>query len=624
MKIRTYIKGTEVNDPVNLNELEIELNYNDDSIEQSVSTNEWEIGLGENDGYTILENEINQLTEGVPFKLELEDTGTTYTLFDGYLDLWDSTINTQIITANATEQGQLDWLNNVVDSFSFDYLYEIGKITANDAIPIPYVISKKNNGLEVFITALSIYTMIRQIVSNVNSIVQTVIQFASLDFTAVIRVALQILELVVLLIAAIKLTVDLFNLVVQPVKYHYGMKVSRMIEIGLEHIGGLKLSSSILKQHPFDKLIFIPEKFNIREDNVGTFKQVTGILDLTRTNEKKGYDKGTFGDFFRRMKLIFNAKLVIDSNTVYFEKQNFKKTAPRYTLPPFENTTGFKFNKDEFYSNYLLKFETDLEDRNTIQEYLGTSVQIITTPKVLVNKKMQLTKNLQEISFGVALGKRKTTLSFAEQRIEDFNSAISDLSRVIAKVVDAILQTISNLIKTINKIIKALKVVGIKINPINIPGLPKDSSQLMNKLNMRFDGTRINMLKLESDYISVPKLILVDVKASPRQNVLLQGNETYLSARYMWDNFHSNKSFVPNAQGEHNQHKYYEIPKIPFTVGDFPLVKTSNYIFDSNGVEAKLLSLKYNPIGETATGRYKVNELYTTNLKQTIIEPDGR
>ena len=46
-------------------------------------------------------------------------------------------------------------------------------------------------------------------------------------------------------------------------------------------------------------------------------------------------------------------------------------------------------------------------------------------------------------------------------------------------------------------------------------------------------------------------------------------------------------------------------------------------VTDAYGNECELISLKYNPLRETAKGTYKQRKQYLNNIKETIIEPNG-
>jgi hypothetical protein len=63
---------------------------------------------------------------------------------------------------------------------------------------------------------------------------------------------------------------------------------------------------------------------------------------------------------------------------------------------------------------------------------------------------------------------------------------------------------------------------------------------------------------------------------------------------------------------------------MPFPFESYSQVRNRNYITTPEGEEGRLLSIKFNLEDQTASGKYKVNRLYTNNLTLQIIEPDGK
>lgn len=648
---RHILNGVEINEPNNYAQLEIELNYEKNSLKEVVTINDWVIGTGDNrtgnDGLTILRNYLAKgltggqgVTEGIPFQIKLDnEAGTVYTLFDGYLDLWSAKIDEDRITAPAVEQGKLDWLNQVADSVTFDYLYTVkGLIQDHHFVKIPYVINRKANGVEVIAAIIGLYVAIREIISVIQAMVATANDATLAYITIIIRLILYTIYFIALLIAIFEMFTDLYNQIIQPVKYHYGMKVQDAFRLGLEHFG-LSFSSSILQRGDFGHLVWIPEKYNQKEDNTGVFEGVTGLLDGNST-DRKGFPRGTIGQFIRIWEQHFNAKILIENGVFYFEDQDFNIPKAAFVVPDVE-MVGYRFNKDEFYSNITLSYATDLNDRNTIQEYLGTSVQIIQQPRTVQNKKMVLTRNLHEVNFGFALGKRKTSETFIERRILEFKDEMIKRNKVFLAIVEPITQSYEFAMKQAKKVTKVLKSLGIKVNfigplavgPSSYYGLSKVMEwtyKVLNTLegkaqefNQSEGVSRIGMLMMENDFVMVPKAVILDINDNFRHTKVSDLNETRLNARYIWNRFHKYKSFL-EEDGKHNQYLEYDLPEIAFTFSDFEKVRLSNRIFDSDMNEGKLLNLKFIPEKGTATGKFKVNTKYTDNLQIEIIEPDGK
>jgi len=135
---------------------------------------------------------------------------------------------------------------------------------------------------------------------------------------------------------------------------------------------------------------------------------------------------------------------------------------------------------------------------------------------------------------------------------------------------------------------------------------------------------------MENDFVTVPKLLILKDNNDARNNVLLSSNQTILNAEWLWDRYHFINSFVKSdfvlsSDRETNQYKRYSIPDVPFTCEDYQKVKTSNKIVPANGQGTGVIeSLEWNPITQRASINYRVNEIYTRNLKTVKILPDGK
>jgi hypothetical protein len=627
MKVLTYLKDVETNDPLNLGELSIDITYDKDGNKESATLNNFVFGVNDlrksNDAFKLCTDHVyGGLTggvgvfEGLPLRMVLDNQRSTkYTLFDGYLDISKASIVCGEVTAPAIEQGKIDWLNDRIDAFDFKYLYDTGFFTKASFIPVPYVINKKGNEFELALTLASLFVMTNAFKTQFNNIKREITSTGN-PFSTVsssVNLVLEILYCITLLAAIIKLLFDLYNLLIQPVKYHNGMRAVDLVQIGLSYLG-LTLSSTILQQYPFNKMVIIPEKYNIKDDNVNKFKFIVGQL-TGDINEKEGFYKGTFGALFRALKLMFNAKIQIVDNVVYFEKQDFNITPSQYRLPNLQDT-GYKFNSDDLKANRILSFTLDQNDRNTIQEYGGNAYQVVHSPIAVNHIKMVTINGLDRQVIPFSRGLRKTSLTFIEQGLNVFFKVFGTEVDIIIKIVNLAISAINGIIRALNKLIKILKKIGINLGG-SIPSIPKiQSPNIQNLIE-----SRIDMLKMESDFIASPKVVLVDDHANKRNNKLLLGNEQFLNAKYLYDNYHYFNNFV-TTNGWNNQFLIRRFENIPFTFDNYEMVRTNGSILTFDGKEAILIDIKYDPISQTASGTYKVKHIYTNNLKLNNIYPN--
>ncbi len=629
MKINNYMNGSEVNTPLNILDLEIELNFDKSSVKQTVSLNNLEFGVNNprfvTDAYKAIKQHENSnigVIEGLPYILEIDnEKGKKYDLIKGFLDVWgkEQTRNERgdVIKVNVYEQGKIDWLNDVSDSVSFEFLYNQGKITQSDFVQIPYCIDKKQNTIEIIFSIFALFTITDKLQEEITAFSQELVQaFNPFEATVIARAVLHILRVTVYLVALVTIIIQLYNYLIQPVKYHTGMSVLKMFEKGCEHFG-LTFRSSILQQEPFNKLYWLPEKFAINERN--TVQGLTGNLTSSNTFSNTGYYDGTFGDFIRLWQQVFNAKLLIINEVLYFEKFNYNPSSNNWVIPNLlDSKFNYSYNKDDFYSNIKIGFNYDLNDKHTVQEWKGTNVQVIQNAITVNDARMNLAKNYLEIKHTFALGKTKRELNTIEKIFDRFFKAVGGVLNILIEIVNKLISLLNEAIKLINKLIKTLKTLGIdlKITIPRIPGVPK--SNLKNLIE-----NRIGMLKMESDYIQVPKAILLDVASNPRNTKINVNNDLILNAKYLWDNYNYFISFVPKGNFKGNQYKLRELSQCKFTFSDYEKVRGNNLVTDDYGNECEILTLKYNPLLEQVTGTYRERFQYLRNIKETIIEPNG-
>jgi hypothetical protein len=632
MKATFLLNGAEVIVPNNFRELAIQLNFDQGNPTAQVSLNEWEFGVGTRNSTTdsslLLNNHLdNGLTggvgafEGVPFGIDLEDNNVKHKLFDGYIDPSTAVYNKNLVTGTAVEQGGIDWLNEIADSVSIEFLATAislggaGIIKDTDNILVPYIISEIPNNKDAAIMALTIFVVITEIKSAINELIKSVNKVISdpLMWGEILAIIIQVAYILVLIITSIKLIIDLFNLIIQPVKYHAGMNVLFQCQKAADYLG-FTFESTILDVDYKDLLILPTKNAQFTNENSNS---ILGFLNKDKT-EHNGFYRGTFGDLLRELKTMFNAKVVIDGTIIRLERRDYNLSNSLYQLPDVDQTK-FSLNADEFISNYSLAFSVDYNDKNTVNEYAGTAVQVQTLPKTINNKGMVLTKGFQDNTLQFALGKIKNELTRPERIVSAFFKVAGGLLGEFADLVNKLIPIINTIIKKINKLVKQLNnIPGINLKVNLKPLTPITIKSFANLIE-----DRIGMLKMENDFISVSKMLIIKEGNDARNNKPTANNSVLLDANYLFETYHSINSFDSETYPAHNQHINRSIENIPFCFEDYEKVRTDNKIYDNNGVDiGELLSLEWNPFTKIATSiKFKINKVYTKNLKTTVIIP---
>lgn len=619
-KLSFYLKNQLVNPPRNWRETQIELNFNIRAGEtkQKFVITDYDFVL---ENAQLIKQHISDgyIFEGLPLRIEIDSASGNSVLFDGYLDIPNSGDLSDKINSNCrlVENESTDWLNDVADSFTFEYLYrEYGSITDSDFVKVPYVLSTIPNYTNSAIALVGVYVMAKEVKDQIEKIKSYVADMpVYYVFSTYIKLILYIIYLILVLIALVKLVKDLMLLILQPVKYHSCMSASTLLSKGAEYLGLTIFAPDFQPNGTFELMHVMPEKYYVPENSVE--KKILGFTKPENT--KDGFYKGTFGDLLRDLKLLINGKVFVKNKVIYLVRADYKIGNPQYTMPPIENNY-YRYNADEFNSNVYLTFQTDMQDKNTIHEYLGTSYQVQFQPNTVVNQKMVLMKGLKEVRFPFALAKTKNTLTTPEKLMEGFIKGVGKFLGALVKATNTVIKVLNKVITAVNKILKALGMIGIKIK-FQLPLIPLFSPPNFAEQFV----SRIGMLALENDNFSTKKVVLLDVKSTPKATKINNDNFTKLNAHYIYNNFYYTTDFLPsNDKPSGNQFKLQTYQNVPFTHDNFLKVYENNTIFANNGNECEIDSLKWNPFKQTAEIKLREPFLYTNNLRKIELEPDGQ
>lgn len=471
MKVEYELLG-QVCNPVNRSEIFLEVNHDQQSVIDQPKPH-----VGINNLYFAREdilkvmNYLNAspgITEGAPFNIKITERGVTNTI-NMYLNLMDGFKRSNDgIEASVKMLQSLDWLDDKVDGFTFESLYNdvsSGPITIDSVtyssyqnyfdrkfIYIPYVLSSIPNRQDAFMSLFSAIYVIVQLSNTIKTILQWAIPMEG--FGVVMGVAQLVAEIafaLLLLASLVALMEHLFNSLMQPIKYHGSMLLVDMLKVA-SHKMGLKFNSTIWNSFPYNQIAYLPEKFNPIQETSPSSINIFGISlfgfaktgfmtpgyapsgphDSSTSTVQKGYLEGTGGDLMRLVKRYCNGKIIIpdQTNDLILERRDFYPATSAFQLPDIRQDWN-GYNTDELVANILIKFAADLNDKNCISFisasgnpfYTGTVFQATTSQITTVNQALVGIKGLREISIDAARGVGKDKLSFLEQLHKDLTIA---------------------------------------------------------------------------------------------------------------------------------------------------------------------------------------------------------
>ena len=512
----------------------------------------------------------NGIYEGVDFSLSLSNPTTD--VFNGFLDLADDIEINRDLRQVKCKLGQVDGLNtfaNISQAITVGLLESENKFSASDYVDVPYVKVDDFDFLSTAILIIAAYQMQLEIKKNVKLIADRFNEFGTLATTGLggplsaiartaIYVGITLIYIGFMVIALVKMVKQILDLLLRFRKYHRGIGMKDLITIGCAH-AGYTFHSSIPE---LNEIHYIPKK-----TEKGRIKIKRGTTGLPLT----GGVMYTLSQQVGIVQDLFNAKTKVIGKDVYIEP--LKNTAFWEKGSTFEMKDVYipveKNNANEIVGTKVISFSTDTADKWTLENYKGTTYEIKTLPKTFDDERKVLIKGLEEITFPVALGTRKDSLTVLEKTLLFF-----------AKIADGMV--------------------------IVFGGKPQFAAKIKDNLNI---------MKMSSDLIEVPKLLRLD--SSYR---LLKTDRDTWGAKYLYDNYHYYNSFVLNNYGQ--QYQLFKDIRMDASFQNFLDILSNNIGTHSDGRKAEFESILYNFGGGFWNASYRIKKIHSANLKETYTEPE--
>jgi hypothetical protein len=577
------INGKSSNPPRSFFDVSIQANFGA-NIQANINTEEFTFILDEySEIIEWIENGKKSgvgIFEGIPIKINTTDGVSVIEAFNGIIDLQD---NLQIfpnlgeIKAKLRQDNGLNQLQELIEPLDYGYLRSLGVIKPSDYNSVDYVVVRPDATLESITILITAYLLSKQLKDTIKELAESVATVAGIAASglsgpigaAIYAVAVAIAQAIyaaAILILLINLATDLFNLIIQPKRTHKCISFYKLLQKTCEYIG-LRFNSTIEELNSY---YYLPSNINT-DDREGTIfiKKYATITEGIPNVRDFGY---SCPEMFQLVRDVFEGRFAIIDDTVQFHSENsdywIKESG--YVKPDAKSDvrgSSFRYNTDEMISSYLIQFQTDIADSYTIENYQGTSYQVLTDAKTVNEAKNKTIKNAKQLTLPIALGNRKDTLNGFEK-----------LAASLAGIVDEI-----------------TKVFG-------------GGSNFKKKIK-----NREGLLKVADNNHNIPKLLYLEGSTIPKNH------REKLSAKVLWDKFHNYNSFVDNNFGK--QRRVIVGERIPFGFPDYQKVTRNSYFKDENGKQGKIMKLEWVFNRDYAVIDYWLPEVYTNNLTETKIEP---
>jgi hypothetical protein len=460
-----------------------------------------------------------------------------------------------------------------------------GKINNSDHVNVPYILNYLPNGMQLLILAVSTFSLTKELIESIQSISEQItdivkqvtpntgvagfIPVVSWSIgeivAAVIKLTITIVYTISIVIAIIKLVEQIIEQLLPVKRYHKGISLKTLFVKSCEYLN-LTYKSSLIDaiSENSNKWVLIPSK-----NNKGG-SPPTGILagDFKEVGYPTSVDGiDTFGDLIRVLKRAFNADYKLKDGVFEFERKDYWKSLSSFIIPnTFQNQTAlrneYSYNSNEIKANYVIKWEDDIQDQNTLDNPKGRVFQAVTSPKAIANKELVNIKGLQEVTIPFSMAVRKDKLTVIEEVLKVFLQAADFLTGQL--------------------------------------GQPQGFASAITN--------RIGSMHLSSHFLSKGKMVVMN------GSTLALDQRSILDAGKLWDDYHFIESFV-TINGVNNQQVIYQEQKIPFCFENFVSLVNNNYVETEEGEEAEIMQLNWKVEEDFATITYRVYRIYDNNLK---------
>ena len=567
-KVKYYLAGKEIQ-PRNRQELAVKIDWEN---KQDLTASFTNLDLA-NEDVNIITSHIRQgnIFEGIPLLMQADNFSINL-VADTVDNLTINSCNTASVGIYQ-EQGR-DWLEEVAEGITFRYLASKGAFTSADYVPVPYILNFVPDNQMLIITALSIYSITRDINDTIDKIAKLTADLKNAitpivtvgvgattgpNIGGIIMLALNTLSniayLVAMAVALKNLIEELLDQVFPPKRYVFGMRIKSLFEKGCNDLE-LQFQSTLIDSLG-DRVIVptLSQKgplFPRPNIEVNAFPKAGSAID-------------NFADFIGVMMQMFNADFRIKDGVLRFEQKEYWKQKSQYTIPSTfidqDNLSNpYKYNSSEIVSNYNISYLFDSSDENTLDNK-GRVFQAVTDVNSVKNRKHLKLKGLTQVTIPFALGTRKSDFTNVEKALKGLFNVVDVLAKLFR--------------------------------------LPLPSTLITS---------RLGSLSLSNHSTTVPKILqLQGGKLAAQQDVKV-------GAESLWDGYHYTESFVP-VNGASNQRVIYEGQDIPFCLEDLDKVLASRFCNTADGRSAEIKSIEWLPEQEKATISYEVEQIYTNNLK---------
>lgn len=563
--IKYYLNGVECN-PANKDSVEYTFDFTDRrarELEMSVDTLEFQ-----REDKTAIENWLSTYGHFVGMPLDVVySSGLTIRYL---LDFQDGTFTkkSRSILVKPKRFKAMDNFFDNADGLSFgSILWQ-----ESDFAKVDYVVIAPDQFPYFISLALATFSFAKELVNAVKELVEATTELIKAatpvgaplpgpDWGAIIilaiKAAARLAYTILLIVALVKLIVELINLVFPAIRQFKAATVRRLIQKGCEHLG-YTLQSTLLDALAPLTVLPVP----LREKDPSLWKQIFAPMSLAYTyGHPSGRDSvWLLGQLITQVENVFNAKTVVKDGVVTIETEMwYEQNATGLMLEAFTDQVALsmdnKLNTDQIFKRLLANYAVDPSDVNTFDDTAKSLYEVSSEVVVSPGADFEMIKGVDVIDIAFSRGTIKGDLTLFE---------------------------------------KSLKVLAVAIDTFT--GGNAAAAIEARKYSMQ----------ISSQYFSNTKLLWMNgTKLHSNQNA-------YIGCDVLVNTYHSNR-FIQN-----NQKDVYESMPVALTESEIFNILSNNFVNLNNGKVAKITKINWSEHRNLALVDFEVRRA-STNEQTTVI-----
>ena len=613
--------GNKIEPPINARDLEIDIRFDPDDPHSIPTVELTSIDLSHKEA-AIVNKHIEDfgIHTGLPYTHTVSNDTNSILLIDGYLDpAGQETVLgcDKILNIPVVQKKKNDWLVKQSQNVLMNILLSKGAFTTDDYIQVPYIVSTKPDKESAAIATITNFVIGQKMLEISRKIGEVINNMLSVlgAIGAILNLFVIILWVILVIAQIILFLMDIFDHLIQPIKYHAAMSWKQQLEICCEFIG-LTFVSSIFDDDDYGDGVIMPAKPRTFIDA----KNETALgFTIPDSTSAKGYYKKTFFELLQLTKTTFNAKIILNNDNELIIERVDAPTDPATLTIPNLPLDDYRTNAHEIKGNYEVAFLDDLADNNTIDNYEGTTTNAITTTTSAGIPETQAIEGYLLRQIDLARATRKEGLTNIEKQFDQLFKDFPDQVNKVINAANKVTKARNQIMGKVTKLIKKLKIVGIKINfdPQPIPKLNNITPLSIQK--------RIGMLVLSNDFFQVDKVMSLDVSSDPSLTKLKVNNDTIWHSETLYNKFHVVQSHAITDEFPFgNQYRRYELDDFRLCLDDVIKIINNNLIFTTDGRQAKIEALTWNSFHGVAKGlKIRIQNIDDPFLETELITEDG-